>query len=86
MAKNPPAIAEDMGLKPGPGGFHMPPGYYAHAPQLLSQCSRACALQLLKPVLCNKVIHHNEKPAHSNKDPGRQQQQQQQKPDNNEHW
>ena len=37
-----------------------------------------------KPVLCNKIIHHNEKAAHSNKDPGWQQQQQ--KTDNNKHW
>ena len=40
---------------------------------LLSPCSRACRLQLLKPtclepVLCNKRSHHREKPAHVNEE------------------
>ena len=45
----------------------------ARAPQLLSLCSRALKLQLLKPVrlepvLCNKRSHCNEKPAHRNEE------------------
>ena len=44
-----------------------------HVPQLLSLRSRAHRLQLLKPmhlepVLRNKRGHHNEKPAHHNKE------------------
>ena len=52
--KNPPANARDMGLIPGLGSFHMPQG------------NKACVPPLLKSVLCNKRIHHNEKPAQYN--------------------
>ena len=37
-----------MGSISGPGRIHMPRGYQARAPQLLSQCSRAQQLQLDK--------------------------------------
>ena len=74
MVKNPPANAGDMGLSPGPGRSHMPRSNQAHAPQLLSLCSRAHEPQLLKPahlelVLRNKRSHHNEKPTRSNEGP-----------------
>ena len=62
--KNLPANARDTGLIPGVEQFHMP-----HAPQLLSPCSRAWELQMLKPmplelVLSNERHHSKEKPAH----------------------
>ena len=71
VVKNSPPSAGDMGLIPGPGGFPMPWSNWALAPQLLSLCSRAWDLQLLRlralePVLCNKRSHCNEKPVHSN--------------------
>ena len=49
VVKNPPANAGDMGLSAGPGRSHMPRSNYAHAPQLLSLCSRAREPQLLSP-------------------------------------
>ena len=49
VVKNPPANAGDMGSSPGPGRSHMPRTNEAHAPQLLSLCSRACEPQLLSP-------------------------------------
>ena len=73
VVKNPPANAGDMGLSPGPGRSHRPRSNKARAPQLLSLCSRAHVLQLLKPVclepvLSNKRSHRNEKPAHCNEE------------------
>ena len=52
---------------PGLGRFHMSQSNQAHMPQLLSLCSGACELHLLKPmhlepVLCNKRSYCNEKP------------------------
>ena len=41
--KNPPARAGDVGSIPGLGRPHMPRGHKARVPQLLSQCSGACA-------------------------------------------
>ena len=46
MVKNLPANAA---LIPDPGRSHMPRSNEAHEPQLLSLCSRAQELQLLKP-------------------------------------
>ena len=43
VVKNPPANAGDMGSIPAPGRSHMPRSNKAHAPQLLSLCSRARA-------------------------------------------
>ena len=43
--ENSPASAGDTSSIPGPGRFHVPRGNSACAPQLLSLCSRACALQ-----------------------------------------
>ena len=73
--RNPPANAGDTGLIP----WEDPICHWAtkaHAPQLLSLCSRARELQLLSPldastealvpVLRNKRSHHNEKPTHHN--------------------
>ena len=59
------ASAEEMGLFPGSGRFHMPQGNKAHAPQLLSPSSRASEPQLLSPhaaateacTLCNPMSH-----------------------------
>ena len=48
-----PDNAGDMGSIPGLGGSHMPQSNQASAPQLLSQCSRACRPQRLKPTHCN---------------------------------
>ena len=72
LVKNPPANTGDTGLIPGLGGSHMPWNNYAHAPQLLSLCSRAHAPQLLKatglgPVLHNKRRRCSEKPTHATK-------------------
>ena len=50
VVKNPPANAGDTGSIPGPGRPHMPQSNWACAPQLLSLCSRARGLQLLKPL------------------------------------
>ena len=49
VVKNPPANAGDTGSSPGPGRSHMPWSNEAHAPQLLSLCSRAREPQLLSP-------------------------------------
>ena len=46
---NLPANAEDMGLVPGLGIFHMPWDKKAYAPQLLSPHSRAQEPQPLSP-------------------------------------
>ena len=69
MVKNPPANAGDTGLILGLGRFHMTQNNSACAPQLLSLCSRAQDLQLLKLVsprarLRNLRSHCNEKPSH----------------------
>ena len=74
MDKNLPAKAEDTGLIPGLGRFHMPWSKSAHTAQLLSLSSKARKLQLLRPmcpgpVLCNKRNHDNEKSAHGKEDP-----------------
>ena len=71
VLKDPSANAGDTGLIPGPGGSHMLGGSHSHAPQLLSLCSGARELELLKPrhlepVLCNKRSPHDEKPARHN--------------------
>ena len=47
VVENPPANAGDTGLSAGPGGSHMLRSNSAHAPQLLSLCSRAREPQLL---------------------------------------
>ena len=70
VVKNLPANAGDTGSNPGPGTSHMPQSNKAHAPLILSLCSRAHEPQLLKPaclepVLCNKRSHHNEKSVHN---------------------
>ena len=49
MVKNLSCNAEDTGLILGLGRSHMPQGNETHAPQLLSQLSRAHELQLLSP-------------------------------------
>ena len=49
VVKNPPANAGDTGLIPSPGRSHMPWGNKTWVPELLSLCSRASELQLLKP-------------------------------------
>ena len=71
VIENLPASSGDTGSSPGPGRSHMPRGNWAHAPQLLSLCSRAHEPQLLKPlhlepVPHNKRSHHNEKSVHHN--------------------
>ena len=45
-----PANAGDMGLIPGPGGFHTPWSNQAAEPQLLSSQPRACAPLQEKPL------------------------------------
>ena len=49
VVKNLLANAGDTGSNPGPGRSHMPRSNWAHAPQLLSLCSRAHEPQLLSP-------------------------------------
>ena len=73
VVKNPPAIAGYTGSSPGPGRSHMLWSHLDCVPQLLSLHSRDREPQLLKPaclepVLHNKRSHHNEKPAHRNKE------------------
>ena len=65
VVKNPPANAGDTGSSPGPGRSHMPRSNEARAPQLLSLCSTARALE---PVLRNKRSHCSEKPVHRNEE------------------
>ena len=48
VVKNLPANTEDTGSIPDPERSHMPRSNKAHAPQLLSQCSRAWEQQPLK--------------------------------------
>ena len=69
VVKNPPANAGDTGLILGLGRFHMIQNNSACVPQLLSFCSRAQDLQLLKLLsprarLRNLRSHCNEKPSH----------------------
>ena len=80
VVKNPPANSGDMGSSPGPGRSHMPQSKEAPTSQLLSLSSRAREPQLLtrvpqllkparlEPMLRNKRIHCNEKPAHRNEE------------------
>ena len=62
VVKNLPANAGLMGLIPGPGRSRMPRGNDAHAPQLLSLCSRARGPQLLKPTHPRDYAPQQEKP------------------------
>ena len=62
VVKNLPANAGLMGLIPGPGRSQMPRGNDAHAPQLLSLCSRARGPQLLKPTHPRDYAPQQEKP------------------------
>ena len=61
MVKNPPANAGDRGLSPGPGRSHMLWSNKARAPRIPKPVH-------LEPVLRIKRSHHNEKPAHRNKE------------------
>ena len=68
---NPLANTRDMGSIPGRGRSHMLQSDWAHTPQLLSLCSRAWELRLLKPecpraCALNKRSHCSEKPMHHN--------------------
>ena len=49
VVKNLPASAGHMGLTPGLGRSHMPQGKWVCVPQLMTQSSRACETQLLRP-------------------------------------
>ena len=51
VVKNPRANTGEMGSIFGPRRSHMPQNNEAHAPQLLSLCSRVHMPQLLKPEL-----------------------------------
>ena len=62
VIKNMPASLGDTGSIPGLGKFHMPWSKQTHAPQLLSLCSRAHALQLLKPMGPRVHAPQQEKP------------------------
>ena len=62
LDKSLPANARDMGLIPGLGRFHMLQSNQARVPQLLSLCSRACVLQLLKPLCSSAHTPQEEKP------------------------
>ena len=80
VVESPPANAGDTRLRPGPGRSHMLRSNYAHAPQLLSLCSRACKPQLLSPSATTTEArvprararqrrgYRNEKLAHHNKE------------------
>ena len=73
-----PANTGARGSSPAPGRSHMPQSSEAHAPQLLSQVPRACALKQEKPpqgeacVLQQRVppaCNSLRKPEGSNEDP-----------------
>ena len=49
VVKHLPASTGDTGLIPDPGKAHLLQGNLAHAPQLLSLCSRAQEPRLLRP-------------------------------------
>ena len=49
VVKNPPANAGDVGSTPGAGRSHMAQSNQAQEPQVLSLCSRAQELGLLRP-------------------------------------
>ena len=79
VVKNLPASGGDTGSILGLGTSHMPQGYQARVPQLLSVCSRAWGPQLLsphaaateawvplEPVLHNRRSYRNEKLRHCN--------------------
>ena len=57
VVKNLPANARDMGSSPGPGRSHMPRSNEAHAPQLLSLCSRPREPQLPSPRAAATEVH-----------------------------
>ena len=67
MDKNLPANAEDMGLIPDPGRFHMLQSYWFCVPQLLSpHATTTEARPPLEPMFRSKRSHQNEKPVHHN--------------------
>ena len=57
VVKNPPASVGDTGSSPGLGRSHMLRSNKAHAPQVLSLCSRACDPQLLSPRATTTEAH-----------------------------
>ena len=63
VVKNLPVNAGDTGSVSAPGKSHMPRRNWARAPQLLSLCSRACELQLLKPTGPRAHALQREKPS-----------------------
>ena len=77
VVKNPPANTGDTGLIPDSGRSHVQQSNQAHAPQLLSLCSRARGSQLpccnygspcaLEP-LRGSGSHHDEEAAHRSKE------------------
>ena len=71
LKKNPPANTGDTGLIPGPGRSHMPWGNWDCVPQISILGSRVQEPQLLKPVhlkpaLCNKKSHLDDRITHLN--------------------
>ena len=60
LVKNLPPNGGDIGSIPSPGKPHMHRTATACVPQLLSQCSRDCKLQLLKPA-CREPVHCNKR-------------------------
>ena len=69
MVKNLPANARDMGSSPGPGRSHMPRSNEAHAPQLLSLCSRPREPQLPSPRAAATEVHEPKARAPQQKKP-----------------
>ena len=61
--KNSPASAGDTGSVPGPGRSHMPQSNKSPGPQLLSPCSTAWELQLLKPPRILETMLHTKRSA-----------------------
>ena len=67
MVESSPAIAGNMDSIPALGRSHMPVSNWARVPRLLSLCSGAQELQVLRPacldpVLRNRRSHCNEEP------------------------
>ena len=65
VVKNPPTNAGDTGSIPGPGGSHMLRCATTIEPMLYS-LGTTTEPMCLEPVLCNKRMYRNEKPANHN--------------------
>ena len=66
MVKNTPTNAGDTGSIPDPGGSHMLRCAETIEPMLYNLGTPTTEPMYLEPVLCNKRLYRNEKPANHN--------------------